>query len=105
MEENIKMKVTKIIILLCVFLIFSAYLDAGHFIKRLCTFKGDTSSNSSSIELFDQAEKYAIGREVEQNYEKAARLYQQSAEKGYAPAKMKLGCCYYEGHGIAQDYV
>ena len=40
-----------------------------------------------------------------QNYAEAVRLYQLAAGQGYAIAQHDLGAMYYNGEGVAQDYV
>jgi TPR repeat protein len=49
-------------------------------------------------------ELYRLGKEVGQDFEKAAMWYRKSAEQGHAEAQVELGLMYSQGRGVAQDY-
>ena len=38
------------------------------------------------------------------DYATALREWRPLVEQGYAPAQVKLGLMYYDGHGVPQDY-
>lgn len=46
---------------------------------------------------------YANGEGVEQDYDKAFKLYLAVAKHGIAIAQREVGDCYYHGHGVKQD--
>ena len=47
---------------------------------------------------------YFEGKDVEQDYGKAAEWFQKAAEQGHANAQRYLGYMYYHGKGVEQDY-
>ncbi|EKX38086.1 hypothetical protein GUITHDRAFT_77568, partial [Guillardia theta CCMP2712] len=55
--------------------------------------------------LFKLAQRFAEGRGVKQNYEKAIDWYSRASIKGYSPAFYELGMCYIKGlgHGLDQS--
>lgn len=53
----------------------------------------------------DLARLYALGGEVEQNHETAARWFLKAAEQGHVEAQMNMAVLYVKGQGIAQDAV
>jgi SEL1 protein len=44
------------------------------------------------------------GAGVEQNYEKAFKYFQLSADQGYVEGQLMLGIMYYKGEGVKRDY-
>ena len=50
-------------------------------------------------QLFIQGEQHLLNGQ----YTEAAQYYEQAATLGYAPAQMRLGCCYLNGKGVEQD--
>lgn len=46
---------------------------------------------------------YAFGKNLPQDYEKAAFWYRKAAEQGFVTAEYNLGVFYLKGQGIAQD--
>lgn len=40
----------------------------------------------------------------EAKYEAAVRFFRQAAEQGHCGAQHDLGCCYYNGNGVSQNY-
>lgn len=54
---------------------------------------------------FSLALLYYRGQGVAQDYEEAARLLRQAADKGHAEAQATLGALYELGRGVPQDYV
>jgi len=53
---------------------------------------------------FNLAVAYEFGKDVPQDYEKAAYWYTKSAEQGLAVAQSHLGVLYANGIGVARDY-
>ena len=47
---------------------------------------------------------YRLSKNVEQDYQKAARMLRLSAEQGYVHAQEALGEMYYQGEGVTQNY-
>lgn len=59
---------------------------------------------SMAEDYYNLGIKYAYGRNVPQDYKKAAECYQKSAELGLAEAQCNLGSLYAKGRGVSQDY-
>ena len=59
---------------------------------------------SDAREQFVLGFKYYHGDGVEKDFRKAAKLWELSAEQGYAEAQYVLGDAYYYGEGVTQDY-
>lgn len=53
--------------------------------------------------LFDRALYYVEGKTVERNLEEAAKLWRQSAERGYLRAQYNYGLCCLHGIGVKKD--
>ena len=53
--------------------------------------------------LYIEAMKYYDGDEVDQDYDKAFKLFSQAAELGYVDAQYYLGEMYSEGQGVEED--
>lgn len=53
--------------------------------------------------LYNLAFMYDIGDGVEEDFERAAALYRQSADLGFQDAQFSLGEMYREGRGVPQD--
>lgn len=54
-------------------------------------------------DLLDLGDSYFYGDGVDQDMEKAVRLYQTAAEQGSTTAQVKLGMCYYNGNGVKKN--
>jgi hypothetical protein len=59
---------------------------------------------SDAKEQFVLGFKYYHGDGVEKDFRSAAKLWELSAEQGYAEAQYVLGDSYYYGEGVTQDY-
>ncbi|MDX2144684.1 MAG: tetratricopeptide repeat protein [Rhodospirillaceae bacterium] len=55
------------------------------------------------VAITDEANRYFSGIGVVQDDERAATLYREAAEKGYARAQHNLGVMYAEGRGVVRD--
>lgn len=53
---------------------------------------------------FDVGVMYESGRDLPQDYQKAASCYRMAAEQGHADAQNNLGWLYENGKGVPQDY-
>lgn len=53
--------------------------------------------------LYQKAEKYYRGNEVDQDLHEAAKWYEQAAKRGHQQAQNKLGYLYETGQGVEQD--
>ena len=73
------------------------YLEAYYIWKSLAS-EGDSAS------AYNLGVLYAQGLGVGRDPGKAAGLYLQSAETGYALAQFNLGMAYLTGEGVSQDY-
>ncbi len=62
------------------------------------------STSESPEELYRQAKKL-LDSEEKSDWEKAIPLLTKAAEQGYAKAQHELGDCYYDGKGVAQDFL
>ena len=58
---------------------------------------------SMAEDYYNLGIKYAYGRNVPQDYKKAAECYQKSAELGLVEAQCNLGSLYAKGRGVSQD--
>ena len=58
---------------------------------------------SAAREQFILGYKYYNGDGVEKDFRKAIRLWELSAEQGYADAQHALGLSYYSGEGVNED--
>jgi len=58
---------------------------------------------SDAREQFVLGVKYHNGEGVEQDFRKAAKLWELSSEQGYADAQHALGVAYYSGKGVNKD--
>lgn len=47
---------------------------------------------------------YAFGKNLPQDYEKAAFWYRKAAEQGFAPAQCQIAVAYVSGAGVSQNY-
>ncbi|TWD60236.1 Sel1 repeat-containing protein [Zymomonas mobilis] len=47
---------------------------------------------------------YAFGKNLPQDYEKAAFWYRKAAEQGFAPAPCQIAVAYVSGAGVSQNY-
>ncbi|MGB6992290.1 MAG: tetratricopeptide repeat protein, partial [Thermoanaerobaculia bacterium] len=54
--------------------------------------------------LVEMAERYRDGEGVEQDLEKARRLFLEAAEKGHPEGHVGLAKLYFEGEGVPQSY-
>ncbi len=64
---------------------------------------GGPEVSSQARANFEQAEAYSLGRNVPQNYARAAELYESAARLGFAPAQNALGRLYENGLGVQKD--
>lgn len=62
-----------------------------------------TTSDEAEM-LVDMGEKYYVGDEVAQDYDKAMEYFNQAADMGSVQAMVELGYCYYHGHSVPVDY-
>jgi len=53
---------------------------------------------------FDVGVAYELGRDLPQDYRKAASCYRMAAKQGYADAQNNLGWLYENGKGVPQNY-
>lgn len=53
---------------------------------------------------FSLGNTYYYGKNVPQDYIKAAECYKKAAEQGYVPAQFYLGTMYFNGRGVPKDY-
>lgn len=53
--------------------------------------------------IYLQGVKYYLGKEVDQNYEKAFELFKIAANKAHVKAMVFLGICYKEGYGTPKN--
>jgi TPR repeat protein len=61
-------------------------------------------NGDDGVALANEGNKYYYGDGVPKDYSRAMQLFQQSADKGCAPAMNQLACMYRDGNGTAQDY-
>ena len=66
--------------------------------------KPKTAEPKNAVEQYNLGVLYDEGRDVKQDYSKAAYWYGKAAEQGYASAQFNLGTLYYNGQGVVQDY-
>ena len=66
--------------------------------------KPKTAEPKDAVEQYNLGVLYDEGRDVKQDYSKAAYWYGKAAEQGYASAQFNLGTLYYNGQGVEQDY-
>ena len=66
--------------------------------------KPKTAEPKNAVEQYNLGVLYDEGRDVKQDYSKAAYWYGKAAEQGYASAQFNLGTLYYNGQGVEQDY-
>lgn len=66
--------------------------------------KPKTAEPKNAVEQYNLGVLYDEGRDVKQDYSKAAYWYGKAAEQGYATAQFALGSLYYNGEGVVQDY-
>ena len=59
---------------------------------------------SEALRLYEEGQKYFLGKDVKQNYQKALELFQKASDQGLAEAQNDLGGMYFEGLGTTQDY-
>lgn len=52
---------------------------------------------------FEEGMRYEFGYQKTKDYAKAARLYEQAASRGFAPAQAQLGYLYQTGTGVSED--
>ena len=62
------------------------------------------ASEGDPVSAYNLGILFAQGLGVDRNPDKAAGLYLQSSEAGYAPAQFSLGMAYLAGEGVDQDY-
>ncbi|WP_139141383.1 tetratricopeptide repeat protein, partial [Acinetobacter baumannii] len=60
--------------------------------------------SSEALRLYEEGQKYFLGKDVKQNYQKALELFQKASDQGLAEAQNDLGGMYFEGLGTTQDY-
>ena len=71
--------------------------------EKPLTFLGENAVNSVA-DTFERAQDYYFGRNGKtRNYDKAAGLFRQCAEKGHAHSQNFLGTCYRFGNGVPKD--
>ncbi|CAN6959474.1 tetratricopeptide repeat protein [Psychrobacter okhotskensis] len=62
------------------------------------------SNQSTPTEIYKLGLAYYEGDSVPEDDDKAFKLFQEAATKGYAPAQHHIGIMYHEGIGVDQDY-
>lgn len=72
--------------------------------KKAVKLLTDAAENSAAAK-YQLAQLYENGTGVDKNINKARELIIQAAEKGYGYALNKAGDIFFEGKGVAQDYV
>ena len=93
----------------CVLALLAAALPARDLIGRAVVPGIDYEATKVAAQkgdaraLYDLALCYEQGREVKQDYSKAADYLLQSAEKGYTPAEVRLGSFFGRGLGVQKD--
>jgi len=55
-------------------------------------------------EQFNRGVDYYKGRGVDQDYEKAFKLFRKAADQNNADAQLNVGVMYFKGQGVGQDY-
>jgi localization factor PodJL len=71
--------------------------DVGPIALREAAAKGDNKA------LFEVASRYADGRGVSKDPQKAAQWFQKAADAGFAPAQFRLGSFYEKGSGVERS--
>ncbi|KAH3763516.1 sel1 repeat family protein [Pelomyxa schiedti] len=71
-------------------------------VEKDTTLRDGASENGNAIHKL--AESYYFGTGVDQDFHKAAELYQKALDCGHKASAYGLACCYYEGTGVEKDF-